>query len=333
MSAAASPRPRVLVVGMGGTIAMQHGIQGLAPALSAAEIVAASLASDGIDLEAVDLCNVSSVDLNLSDIARLADLLRAGAARGVIGGLVLHGTDTLEESAFALDLLLGPDGPPVVMTGAMRSPALLSADGPANVAAALQVLLAMPGRSRGVLVVLNDEAHHAWTVQKTSTGSVAAFASPGFGPVGRVTEGRADLPFEFRRPTIHLQVASGASIPKVALLKIALGLEPDLVPLLGPAGYRGLVVEALGAGHVPSAWMPVLRQAVAEMPVVFASRPPAGRTFETTYGFPGSERDLVASGLVPAGHLTSSKARILLALALAADPSRYILADLFRAAG
>ena len=209
----------------------------------------------------------------------------------------------------------------------MRNPSLAGADGPANILAAIRVAASDTARGLGALVVMNDQIHAARWVQKTHTGSPAAFASPGFGPVGHVVEGRVNVPVSLRQPAPLLDPDPARS-PRVALVTITLGDDGSLIEAIS-ADIDGLVIAALGAGHVPDLVVPVLAKLAARVPVVLASRTGAGPVHRQTYSFPGSEIDLLSRGLVSAGYLSPVKARLLLHLLLAEGADDYRIRESF----
>jgi L-asparaginase len=313
----------VTVFSLGGTIASTgipeasgDGAGGVAPRLGARELVAGSAQlRDVADVEPVAFRQLPSGDLVISDIVALAAAVSRRFESGAAGVVITQGTDTIEETSFVLDLLT--DGGPVVVTGAMRNPTLAGPDGPANLVAAVQVAVAPGARDLGTLVVLNDEIHAARFVGKTHASSPSAFRSLTVGPVGWVVEGRPRVVMRLPRLEGRPGAISGA-IPAVALLTSALGDDSRLVDAVEALGYAGLVIAAFGGGHVPGQMAAALARVASRIPVVLASRVPGGEMLQLTYGFPGSERDLLSRGLIAAGFLSGPKARVLLSLLLAA---------------
>lgn len=313
----------VLVLTLGGTIASvpsAHAAGGGAlPTLTADDLVAAvpGLAQVAT-IEARSVRQSPSCDLTADDVRevrRAADDAIAAGARGVV---VTQGTDTIEETAYLLDLL-GEVEAPIVVTGAMRTASSPGADGPANLLAAVRVAVDASTRGLGVLVVFADEMHAAATVAKVHSSAPHAFASPGAGPLGRVIEGRVRLAARPVRDPQRgpVRVPDDVAWPYVPILRVAQGTDEREVRML--AGIAdGLVVEGVGGGHVPSAIVPALADVAATMPVVLASRTGAGGTLEATYGYPGSELDLLGRGLLSAGRRDALKARLWLAARIAA---------------
>jgi L-asparaginase len=308
----------IVVFTLGGTIAMTGHAGGVVARLGGADLLAGlsgRAERDGVQVR--DLLAVPSADLSFGDILDVADAARAAVDDGAAGVVVVQGTDTLEETAFLAGLVW--DRPePLVLTGAMRNPTLAGPDGPANLLAAIGVAAAAPARGRGALVVLHDEIHAARHVRKSHSTSTGAFTSPDLGPVGRVTEGAARFTALVPAPP----PLTGPRRDRLAATRVALytvTLDDDGVLLPGLAAtHQGLVVAAFGVGHVPGALAPVLGELAAAMPVVLATRTGAGPVLASTYGAPGSERDLRARGLIGAGLLHPVKARVLLRLLVAA---------------
>ncbi len=330
MTATAADAPRVVVVTLGGTIA-SAGPAGapVHPTLGARELFDGLAAAAGVSLEVHDLARVPSVEVTLADLAAVAERIGAARDHGAVGAVVVTGTDTLEEAAFALDLLAPPG--PVVVTGAMRPPGVPGSDGAANLLAALRVAAAPGAADLGALVVLGDQIHAARYVRKYHTASPASFTSPSLGPLGEVVEGRvrlrARVPALPGLPGRHPE----PPFPPVALVSISLDDDGRVVRALGDLGHAGVVVEGVGGGHVPQVLVSVLADLVERGPVVLASRTGAGPVLTSTYGYPGGEVDLLSRGLIPAGSLDARHARVALRVLLAAGASRAQVAAWFAA--
>ena len=302
----------VAVFFLGGTISMAGRDGSVVARLGADELIASipQVADLDVAVAVHDVARVPSATLRFGQVLELLATMTAAAADACV---VVQGTDTLEETAFLLDLLW-PGDAPLVVTGAMRNPTLPGADGPANLLAAVTVAATADARGRGALVVMNDEIHAARFVAKRHTSSTAAFVSPDLGAVGRLVEGRA---------VFTAGVPQRAPLPAPARIAVTV---PVLVSVFDDDGHLldrvddgcdGLVVAGFGGGHVPDRLAERLGELAARMPVVLASRTGAGPVLTNTYGYAGSETDLIARGLVPAGRLDAVKARILLAVLLA----------------
>jgi L-asparaginase len=308
---------RVLVISTGGTIAMTNGTgAGITPTLSGKDLVrAAPELARKADLEVVSFSTKPGASLTLEELIEIAELVDSRVSEHFSGAVVVQGTDTIEETAFVLDLLVKSERP-VVVTGAMRSAAAPSADGPANLLAAVTVASDPIAASLGTLVVLNDEVHAARYVQKTHTGMPSAFSSPGFAPLGRVIEGRLHLYATLPRLPLLPYPKNVSDFP-IALIKITLGDDGRLLSALPGLGYRGVVIEAMGAGHLPARLAESVSSLVQKIPVVLSTRVASGPVFTETYGFAGSEMDLIERGAIPGGCLAGLKACALLRLLVA----------------
>lgn len=329
-------RPTISVLALGGTIASTGTSTGsgagVTPRLSAEELIDSVPGLDHIaTIRAETFRQVPSHELTLTDIADLAREIERRLSSGDAGVVVTQGTNTLEETSFALDLLVGGDSP-VVVTGAMRNPTLPGADGPANLLAAVATAASEQTRGLGALVVFAEEVHAARFVRKAHTQSLGPFRSSPVGPIGWISEGAVRIgarPVGRRR----LRLDEVAVPPAVALLTFGAGDEALLTAAVRPAGYQALVVEATGGGHVTARSVEELERLAQAMPVVLASRAGAGEVLRRTYSFVGSEIDLVQRGLISAGAMSAAHARMLLRLLIAAGASLQEVAEAFEALG
>ncbi|MFU0504443.1 asparaginase [Pseudaminobacter sp. NGMCC 1.201702] len=324
-------RPKVHIVVLGGTITMApQKAGGIAPSISGGDLVAAVPAlSDVADITVATPFLVPGASLSFAQMRQvdaLIDEALAGAAHGVV---IVQGTDTIDETAFLLDLTHRHAGP-LVITGAMRGASAAGADGAANLLAAVTVAASPAARDLGALVVLNDEIHAARFVAKLHKALPSAFGSPDFGPLGHVIEGRVRIALRIARFDAGL-AAPMPDAASVALVSTGLGGDDRMISAVPDLGYKGLVIEAMGAGHLPGNLVAAGEQVAKMMPVILASRVPGGPIFASTYGFPGSEIDLLGRGLLSAGFLSAHKARLLLALSLGAGHSLAEITEAFAA--
>lgn len=317
--------PKVVVFSLGGTIAMSGHGAGVVPTLHGQELVAAVPGLDEVaSITTVDFRQVPGASLRIDDLVELAAEIERVLDEGADGVIVTQGTDTIEEVAYCLDLLLDQRRP-VVVTGAMRNPTLPGADGPANLYSAA-VVAASGADLAGVVVVMGDQVHSARAVAKLHSMLPSAFASPGFGPIALVVERRVVRRWSevARRRTVPGRAVAGAQ-PSVPIVTI--GLDDDGGVLDAVRHADAVVLEALGVGHVPQ-WLAEPIGTLAErIPVVMTSRTGSGPVLRETYGFAGSERDLRSRGVISAGLLSSVKVRILLLLLLRSGATRSQIAD------
>jgi L-asparaginase len=318
----------VHVLTTGGTIAMAHdeAAGGAIPALRGEDFI--SLLPPGIGaVDTEEFCNLPSAHFTLDTIwglkTRVEELVEGDEVQGVV---VTHGTDTMEETAYLLDLTVDTHKP-IVLTGAMRTASEVGYEGMANLLAAIRVAASESARGLGALVVMNQEIHAARHVTKTHTQSTDTFKSPAFGPLGRVDADRVVVEHAVFRQHIP---CSGLT-PDVHLLKLAVGMANDPLRQLIAQGATGVVIEALGGGRVPPWWMGTIREAVdGGMSVVIASRCPSGRVYDG-YGYEGAYKDLLRSGAIFAEGLNGQKARIKLMVALGQSKDRDTIQQMFSA--
>ena len=306
---------RVALVTTGGTIVSRiDPATGLAmPVLSGEELLR-TLGDDAGPIEVHEVCRVASPELGPVQWIALHATVSTLLARGDLAGIVItHGTSTLEDTAWFLDLTLATDTP-VVLTGAQRNASAPDFDGPRNLRAALAVCRAPAARGLGVLVELNEHVNAAREVTKTHTRDVETFQSGEWGYLGSV-EGDTVRIHRAPRRRQHVPLAA-STLPEVEIVSMFPGASGAMVRAAADSGAAGIVVQAVASGHVNAAMEAAIVEVMARgVPVVVSTRIPRGGT-RTGYGFPGSSRRLVDAGAVLAGDLSPWKARILLMLAL-----------------
>ncbi len=315
--------PRVAVLATGGTIAgsapdaantagYQAGVIGVAQLLAAVP---------GLDtvaqIHAEQVASIDSKDMALTLWTQLATRINELLARNDVDGVVVtHGTDTLEETAWLLQLTV-KSSKPVVLTAAMRPATALSADGPLNLRNAVAVAADPQSAGQGVLVAFSNRIHCARDVTKVSTYAVDAFQSPDVGALGWVQDGRVEFARRALRPhTLASEFAVGAPWPAVEIVASYAGVTRTAVDALVAAGVRGIVVAGTGNGSIHATLQQALVEAAANgVAVARASRVGSGHVMHN-----GAASD-DALGFVSAGTLNPYKARVLLMLALAAGAS------------
>ncbi|MGS0892251.1 asparaginase [Burkholderia stagnalis] len=313
----AAALPRIAVLATGGTIAgaapdaastagYQAGALGVNALLDAVPALA-SVAR----IDAEQIASIDSKDLALPLWNALAARIDALTADPAIDGIVItHGTDTLEETAYALHLVVQGDTP-VVLTAAMRPATALSSDGPLNLLNAVTVAAHPAARGQGVLVAFNNRIHGARDVVKTSTYAVDAFQTPELGALGWVQDGRVEFARRVTRSRVT-PLAIADAWPPVEVVASYAGVTRTAVDALVAAGVRGLVVAGTGNGSIHATLQAALVEAARQgVVVVRASRVGSGHVMRN-----GAAND-DASGFVSAGSLNPFKARVLLMLALA----------------
>ena len=269
------------------------------------------------NIKVEQIASVNSSDLTIDNWLTLAKRIHRIIADDprVAGFVITHGTNTLEETAYFLNLTIRSDKP-VVLVGSMRPATAMSADGPLNLLNAVRTAIAPQSRSKGTLIVLNDAINAARDTTKTNTLRVETFRAPELGILGYVDEDKVSFYRQStRRHTANSEfdVTSLSQLPKVSILYSY--IEPDVSAIKAAvsSGARGLVFAGTGNGALSLAEETALKEVLA-MPA--ASRPVLVRSSRTGNGrvLPSNEYDPM--GLIPADNLTPQKARILLMLAL-----------------
>ncbi len=319
MNTASALRPLVCYLATGGTIAMKIDPERHAavPALSPEDLLAsAPQVAAHAAIEVQNLWNVPSAYMDPVRWRALSHAVSAALERTEVTGVVIsHGTDTIEETAWWLDLTVDSDKP-VVLTAAQRNASEADSDGPRNLLAAVRVAVDGQSRGKGALVVMNGRIHAAREVTKTHTASVEGFSSGECGVLGVVDPDRIVY---WRAPLRRAHVAlRQGSMPRVEIVTMYGGADGQLIRAALDHGARGLIVQGLGSGNVNEPMYRAILEALARsVPVVIATRVPNGRLLPQ-YGWEGGGQSLLAAGALLGNDLSAQKARILLMLLLQA---------------
>jgi L-asparaginase len=313
--------PRVHVVATGGTIASTPDEDGAAPSLDGADLLeSVPELSSHADLSVESVSQVPGFDVDFETMAAVAERARTAVEDDEVDAIVVtHGTDTMAETAYFLDLTCSLPVP-VVVTGAQRRLDEPSSDAPANLLAAVRS--ATHSRvEEGVFLAFDDELHAARDVRKAHTHKLSAFSSPNDGPVATLTRDRIRFHREPQSESVSLPIEGGdASVEapdaRVEMVVSAAGVDGAQVDRAVEANADGLVIAGTGLGNATGTVGEAVADAIeAGVPVVLTSRCGAGAT-GAVYGTAGGGQTLQDRGAIPGGDLAPWKARVKLALAL-----------------
>ena len=322
-------KKKVAIVFTGGTISMtvDDKVGAAIPTLSGEQIMSMVTNIDKVaEVEVLNFDEIPGPHITPKRMMELKDYVNNLLIREDIAGVVItHGTDSLEETAYFLDLTI-TSIKPVIVTGAMRSSSELGYDGPSNLSAAVCTAISNEAVDKGVLVVLNNEVMLASEATKTNTLSLNTFQALGSGLLGIIDCNELVLSKNISSRTI---IDTDKVESKVALFKCAVGMDADFIKLATDNGYKGIVIEAMGRGNIPPQMFEGVKYARENnIPVVIVSRCHSGRVFDS-YGYLGSGRDLRNLGCIFGGDLPGQKARIKLMLALGKTDNLSEIKDLF----
>lgn len=323
--AEAANRKKIVVLATGGTIAgvgEAGKAAGYKPgALTAEQLLAAVPELEQVaDIEAIQICNVNSDDITAEIWLTLANTINEMAkAPDVAGFVITHGTDTMEETAYFLNLTVRTDKP-VVLTGSMRPATSISADGPMNLYEAVCVAASDEAVGHGVLIVFSDRIYAARTMTKTSTYSVMAIAAGEMGSIGIVRDGAVYLyesPMKKHTTESAFDISGLTTLPKVSVLYFSVDADPELLRYAAEHS-DGLVIAGAGAGEFSEKWIEIINGLT--IPVIISSRIDDGVI---------TKDNLLCKNTVAANTLPPQKAAILLRLALTGETSQEQLEALF----
>lgn len=308
-------KPKVCIIFTGGTISMtvDEAIGAAIPTLSGEQILSRVSNIDKMaEIEVVNFSEIPGPHMSIDKLIELKNLIKKRLSDPKITGVIVtHGTDTLEETAYFLDLTIHHTKP-VIVVGAMRNNSELGYDGASNLAAAVCTAISPKARNKGVLVVLNNEVNAAAEVAKTNTLALNTFQSP-YGPLGIIDTNDFIV---YREIAYRQYIDTDHVERRVDLIKTVIDMDDRLIRCMVDAGAVGLVIEAMGRGNVSPKVMDGIRYAIEKgVVVVVVSRCYSGRVF-TSYGYAGGGKELADLGVIMGGDMRGPKARLKLMLAL-----------------
>ncbi|WP_204190312.1 asparaginase [Mammaliicoccus sciuri] len=319
---------RILVIHTGGTISMSEDKDTGKVETNAEHPMhrhQAFIQSLG-DITEINPFQVPSPHMNNQYINQLKDIITESIDKDEYDAFVItHGTDTLEETAYLLDLTIDTNLP-IILTGAMRSSNEIGSDGLYNYVSALKVASTDEAQNKGVMVVFNDEIHTAKNVTKTHTSNTSTFQSPNYGPIGSVTKTHVIFhhqPFPYKKyPNINPNI-------KIGIVKAYMDLSSDLLDFFVEKQYDGLIIEALGQGNMPPTALQGIQNLLdADIPVVMVSRSFNG-IVGGIYAYEGGGYQLQQMGIILSNGLNGQKARLKLLVGLSNHLSKENLVEYF----
>ena len=324
--------PRVIILATGGTIA------GVGSSSDRAGYEAGKIPVDQLvgaiptvkkiaTITGEQISSVGSQDMTIDIWKKLAVRINEIIAKKQADGIVItHGTDTQEETAYFLDLVV-PSEMPVVLTGSMRASTAISADGPKNLYDAITVAIDPKSKGRGVLVSFNEGIFDGREVMKMSTTFTNAFGSPNTGPIGHAYDGKVEYyanAVRERDPKSPVEIKADTKLPRVDIVYMYADAPPDQIDMLVSKKVDGIVIAGVGNGNFNKAYMDAVKRAVAAGVIVCrASRTPSGRVLLH------DEINDDELGTIVSDDLTPQKARILLMLGLTKTKDKKQLQQFF----
>lgn len=307
---------KVVVIFNGGTISMKvdEKIKAAVPNLTGEEIMSMVTGIESYaEVESYTFSSLPSPHMTPDIMLELSNYVKSFLKREDVDGVVVtHGTDTLEETAYFLQLTINSEKP-VVVTGSMRNSSELGYDGPANLAASICTATSKESRNRGVIICLNNELNCASEVTKSHSMHLNTFQSPEFGPIGIVDSNEVRF---YRKSTVKEYIDTQIIENNVQLIKSCAGMDGTLIDYCVAQGAKGLVIEAMGRGNIPPLMAASVKKAIdKEVAVVIVSRCYKGRVLDS-YGYEGGGKQLRNMGVIFGDSMPGQKARIKLILAL-----------------
>jgi L-asparaginase len=320
---------KIIIIFTGGTIAMKNDVKlnAAVPAMTGEDILNMTPGLENIaDIHFLDFSMIPGPHMTPSKMMELSKLIQQKLENeGYDGAVVTHGTDSLEETAYFVDLTSISEKP-IVFVGAMKSSSELGWDGPVNLIDAVYTAASNESWCRGTLVVMNNEVHSASQVTKTNTHTLDTFKSVDFGPIGFIDNQKV---YYYHRYTKRQCIPIENVDSQVDLIKCACGMDDRLLRFCVDSGAHGIVIEGMGRGNIPPEMVPGVEYALSkDIPVILVSRCHRGKVLDS-YGYIGAGKDLTQKGVILGDNLPGQKARIKLMVALGSTKNISEIKDIF----
>lgn len=297
------------------------------PVMSGADILQLTPGiSDIVDIDYLDFGMMPGPHMTPEKMYELSTLITEKVdLEGYDAAIVTHGTDSLEETAYLVDLTY-KSSKPVIFVGSMKNCSEPGWDGPSNLISAVHTAISEEAKNRGVLVVMSEEIHAASQVTKTNTHTLNTFKSMDFGPVGFVDNNKVYFYYNY---TKKQHIPSKKICSDVDLIKCGCGMDDRLLRLCVDSGAEGIVIEGMGRGNIPPKMVSGVEYALSKnIPVILVSRCVMGKALDD-YGYEGAGRELTARGVILGDNLSGQKARIKLMVALGYTKDMSLIKDIF----
>lgn len=308
-------KKKISLITTGGTIASKEISKGLlkSGAISGKELAELCQLPEEIEVKVIDVFQLPSMHIGFPEMLKLREAIVEELGDPSVDGIVVtHGTDTLEETAYFLDLTIS-DKRTIVVTGSQRSPDDVGTDVYSNLRNSIYVSADETLHSTGTVVVFNERIYTAKYVKKVHSSNLQGFDSFGHGYLGIIDN---DVVKVYQKPIMREVHAVSAAIPRVEIVKCYSGQDGFIIDLLTEGGARGIVLEAAGRGQVSPHMVDSIEKACRKgVVVILTTSAEEGNTYPT-YGYPGSAHDLLSRGVFLGSDYDSKKARIKLGVVL-----------------
>lgn len=308
-------KKRVSLITTGGTIASKEISKGLlkSGAISGRELAALCQLPEEIEVKVIDVFQLPSMHIGFPEMLQLQNVIKAELEDETVDGVVVtHGTDTLEETAYFLDLTIA-DNRTVVVTGSQRSPDDVGTDVYSNLRNSIYVSVDETLKGIGTVVVFNERIYTAKYVKKVHSSNLQGFDSFGHGYLGIIDNNKVSV---YQKPIDRDVHKVMGDLPRVDIVKCYSGQDGQMIELLTSSNTKGIILEAAGRGQVSPHMVGAIADAVKKgVVVVLTTSAEEGNTYPS-YGYPGSAHDLMLNGVLLGSDYDSKKARIKLAVVL-----------------